>query len=222
MSVLESSSPVYIGMELGDLFSAELAPELMTVGGVQLRAVAAGAGQVDSAMPLSIWPAALALSAHLLHCDFRSLHTIEVGAGTGFLSLSLLKAGVLSQATITDGEERAVELIRGNLELSPEVQAEAVLLDWNHCPEACKAQYDLVLGSDVMYALLRYSSEAVEPLFNVISALLNARGTALIANQKHRLWRFQDRIRTLSTQFGLKTTTEELDSEVTLLRLARN
>lgn len=139
-------------MELGDLFSAELAPELMTVGGLQLRAVASGAGQVDSVMPLSIWPAALALSAHLIHSDFRSLRTLELGAGTGFLSLSLLKAGVLSHATITDGEERAVKLIKGNIELSQGVQAEAALLDWNHCPETSKAQYDLVLGSDVMYA----------------------------------------------------------------------
>lgn len=137
-------------MELEDLFAAELAPELTTVCGVTLRAVASGAGQVDSVMPLTIWPAALALSARLIHSDFNALRCIELGAGTGFLSLSLLKAGVLSQATITDGEERSVELIRGNIELNEGVKAEAAVLDWSNCLDSMRGEFELVLGSDVM------------------------------------------------------------------------
>lgn len=101
-------------------------------------------------MPLTIWPAALALSAWLIPRDFRTFRCIELGAGTGFLSLSLAKAGVLSQVLITDGEEKSVELIRSNIALNEGVEAEAAMLDWNHCPDSMRGEFEMVLGSDVM------------------------------------------------------------------------
>lgn len=137
-------------MELAGLFASEYEPEITELLGIRLKAVQEGAGQIDLAMPLSIWPAAVSLSKYLLTQDYRTWNCIELGAGTGLVSLCLLKGKVIREGVITDGEERAVELIRENVGLNEGVQAEVRRLEWSQCPGELEGRFDLVLGSDVM------------------------------------------------------------------------
>ena len=142
-------------MDIGTLFVDELLPETQEVEGVWVKAVPPGAGQVDAAMPISLWPAAVSLGKHLKGRDMRDKRTIELGAGTGFLSLFLLKHSVISAPVITDAASsvlhtQSLSLIHENLALNPALPASVQSLDWAACPSLLYTCFDVVLGSDVM------------------------------------------------------------------------
>ena len=141
-------------MDLADLFAADLQPEVSEVEGITLKAVPQGAGQIDVAMPISLWPAAVALGKHLRGRDYRDTQTVELGSGTGFLSLYLLKHRVITCAVVTDCvpsvcATQSLALIGENLALNG-LTGSVQSLDWAACPPHLAGQFDLVLGSDVM------------------------------------------------------------------------
>jgi predicted nicotinamide N-methyase len=133
---------------------------------------------------LRVWDASLHL-AYFLSTEGTSLvrdkAVLELGAGTGLLSI--LCAGPLQATRVisTDGNAGVVESIGSNAELnvrlrepSQEHNLEAKVLDWADAPplsqvlehEGREVPIDLVLGADITYA-----TESMEPLVNILSAL---------------------------------------------------
>lgn len=121
------------------------------------------------------------------------LHVVELGAGTGFSGLvlsCLLESAGGSQVVITDQDESALELIRGNiarndlssvahaLNLSWGEQAAAELLASRFPPaddskvsaEGAQHFFDVVIGTDVVYPDM--SDEAIAALLTTACLLL--------------------------------------------------
>jgi predicted nicotinamide N-methyase len=134
---------------------------------------------------LRVWDASLHL-AYFLSTEGASLirdkTVLELGAGTGLLSI--LCAGPLQahQVIATDGDADVVENIESNAALNPalhnrpatEKNLEAKVLDWADTlalsqvlqHEGNKASLDVVLGADITYAV-----ELLDPLVNMLSVL---------------------------------------------------
>lgn len=81
------------------------------------RAVISGAGTTG----LRTWEAALHLGSYLVDSPkvaanlIREKHVLELGAGTGFLSILCAKALGAKHVTATDGADSVVEAIKENL-----------------------------------------------------------------------------------------------------------
>lgn len=133
---------------------------------------------------LRVWDASLHL-AYFLSTEGTSLvrdkAILELGAGTGLLSI--LCAGPLLAARVisTDGDADVVESIECNTELNVHLREpgqkhnlEAKVLDWADVSslsqvlkyEGREAPIDLVLGADITF-----DTESLEPLVNILSTL---------------------------------------------------
>ncbi len=75
--------------------------------------------------------------------------SLEIGAGTGYFTLNLLRAGMIGQAKCTDISPGMLDALRANaLALGLDVQTEQV--DAEHLPFADES-FDLVLGHAVLH-----------------------------------------------------------------------
>ena len=83
----------------------------------------------------------------------RFERALEIGSGTGYFSLNLMKAGVIGEAVCTDISPGMLETLRGNAErlgLADRVQTQAC--DAEHLPFEDES-FDLVLGHAVLHHL---------------------------------------------------------------------
>lgn len=110
------------------------------------------------------WEAALHLGSYLLTPEgsalIRNKSVLELGAGTGFLSILCAKHLQAKHVTATDGDEGVVEALRENLffnELDNDSKVLTSILRWGHgikgtwVEEDCEAwPYDVVLGADIV------------------------------------------------------------------------
>lgn len=110
------------------------------------------------------WEAALHLGSYLLTPEgnnfVRGKNVLELGAGTGFLSILMAKHLKANHVTITDGDEGVVEALKENLflnDLDEERHVLTSVLRWGHglkgtwVEEDCEAcPYDVVLGADIV------------------------------------------------------------------------
>lgn len=99
------------------------------------------------------WEAALALGDHLLSHDrmLKDARVLELGAGTGFLSVLCAKLGAAA-VTATDGSDRMVELLKRNVEMNnvqDTVSCEQLWFGTQSDIE--ERQFDLILGADITY-----------------------------------------------------------------------
>ncbi|KAK3068111.1 hypothetical protein LTR53_014574 [Teratosphaeriaceae sp. CCFEE 6253] len=111
------------------------------------------------------WEAALHLGSYLLTTagadHIRGKSILELGAGTGFLSILCAKHLEAKHVTSTDGDEGVVEALRENLfvnGLDAEARVVTSILRWGRglrgtwVEEDCEAwPYDVVVGADITY-----------------------------------------------------------------------
>ena len=91
---------------------------------------------------------------------------IELGAGTGFLSILCAKHLNARYVLTTDGSREVVTELKANLELNKLEEGELIksaVLEWGHSliggPADCRgagSPYDLVIGADVVGESLLY------------------------------------------------------------------
>lgn len=113
------------------------------------------------------WEAALFLGAYLSSPKGNHFVTgrnvLELGAGTGFLSIFCAKHLCAQRVLATDGSQEVISDIKSNIHLNELEGSELIqtaILQWGHtliggvadCRED-KRSYDLVLGADVTYDL---------------------------------------------------------------------
>ncbi|RYP59169.1 hypothetical protein DL770_010269 [Monosporascus sp. CRB-9-2] len=111
------------------------------------------------------WEGSLHLASYLLTETGKELvkgkDILELGAGTGFLSILCAKHLQASHVTTTDGDEGVVEALKENIVLNglgSDQHVVARTLNWGDDLEAtwvkqdCKARpYDVVIGADITY-----------------------------------------------------------------------
>ena len=110
------------------------------------------------------WEAALFLAAYLSSSDGIHLVTgknvLELGAGTGFLSILCAKNLGAQRVLATDGSQEVISDLKSNINLNGLAGRELIqtaILEWGHaliggiadCREE-ERSYDLVLGADVV------------------------------------------------------------------------
>jgi SAM-dependent methyltransferase len=84
--------------------------------------------------------------------ELRSFdRALELGAGTGYFSLNLLQAGVISQATCTDISQGMVDALARNADLL-DLEVDARIADAEALPFE-DASFDLVFGHAVLHHL---------------------------------------------------------------------
>lgn len=114
-----------------------------------------------------IWYAARVLATHL-HChhNLNGLRVLELGSGTGWLALTLARAGAIVTATERKG---AMPLLTRNVYGCLERIGEETILDvtvwqlhWEDDPRV-PGEFDLVIGSDLFY-LHEYMQSLVNTL----------------------------------------------------------
>ena len=110
------------------------------------------------------WEAALHLGSYLLSDSGKRLiegkNVLELGAGTGFISVLCAKCLRAKHVTTTDGDEGVVEALKENLflnELDDDSKVITSVLRWGHhligswVEEDCESSpYDIVVGSDIV------------------------------------------------------------------------
>jgi predicted nicotinamide N-methyase len=110
------------------------------------------------------WEAALHLGSYLLSEEGRSLikgkNVLELGAGTGFLSLLCAKHLEANHVTSTDGDEQVVEALKENAflnELHDDNHMHSSVLRWGRTivgswveEDFAAWPYDVVIGADIV------------------------------------------------------------------------
>jgi SAM-dependent methyltransferase len=102
--------------------------------------------------------------------------SLEIGAGTGYFSLNLLRAGVVGAATCTDISPGMLEALQGNA-LRLGLDVEAVACDAAQLPFEDES-FDLVLGHAVLHHL-----PALERAFDEFARVLRPGGTLFFAGE---------------------------------------
>ena len=156
------------------LFDDEFSFEYTEVFGVKLKLKPQDAGQIDSQMHLTLWPAATELCSQVLPYLKPTTSVLELGAGTGLVGIFASKLS--GQVEITDGNAESIELIRENISLNNS-SATCYPLQWGSAIN----KYDLILCSDVIY-----SSTALRPLLETVFSALTPTSICLLSN--HKIW----------------------------------
>lgn len=181
------------------IFDEEFAFEFTEVLGVKLKLKPQDAGQIDSQMHLTLWPAATELCHQATPYLNPSTSVLELGAGTGLVGIFASKTS--NQVSITDGNEESITLITENISINNS-SASAFQLPWG---TAIKS-FDLILCSDVIY-----SHTAIKPLLDTIHSALTPSSICLLSNHKIRLAQLESEL--LKTCDSLNITYTLLPTE---------
>lgn len=158
---------------------------------VSCRQISFGLGKTGG----QVWPAAIALAAHLaspsMRADMAGLRVGELGAGCGLPGLVLGALGDASEVVLTDcGVQDGAEVnsgdrllphgvmdnLRANSAANDNACRVAELDWWEHSagePVSPSEQYDVLVGSD-----LTYYEEDIAPLVGTLRSLLKPMGRA--------------------------------------------
>lgn len=129
----------------------------------------------DERMPYwaEVWPAGLALSAHLLsQRPLPAPRCIELGAGVGLCGVAAAAAG--ARVLATDYFPEALDFVALNAAVNG-VAVETALLDFRDI--TLPDRYDLLLASDVLYERRNH-----QPVLAAILKLLSPGGVAYLSD----------------------------------------
>jgi SAM-dependent methyltransferase len=105
--------------------------------------------------------------------------SLEIGAGTGYFSLNLLRAGMIGEATCSDISPGMLTALRENAERL-ELQVRTEQVDAEHLPFADES-FDLVFGHAVLHHI-----PDLEQAFSEFARVLAPGGTVLFAGEPSR------------------------------------
>lgn len=120
-----------------------------------------------------LWPAAIALAHEIASRTVGGLRVLELGAGTGLPGIVASSLG--AHVVQTDRQEVALYVCKKNAERNGIMTIELRAADWTSWED--RGTYDLILGSDVLYA------DSMHPhLRRIFDANLAPGGTILLSD----------------------------------------
>ena len=177
------------------LFDSEHEFELETIESIEIKLKPRDAGQIDSQVHLTVWPAALEMCRQS-HTFMRpGCKVLELGAGTGLLGI-YIKKNFDCDVTITDGNTESVELIQENAERNG-ASVRAEVLVWGNQGPDC----DIIVGSDIVY-----SKNVIRNLVSTIKQGLGQSGICYIANHFIRFGNLQKYFLEICDEFQINVT----------------
>ena len=121
-----------------------------------------------------VWPSARVLAERLLTTRVDERRLLEVGCGSGLVSVAAAIAGF--DVTSTDYYDEALRFTALNVLVNTGVLIDTRAADWRRFPHDI-GRFDLVVASDVLY-----EPEHASLVAAVIDRTLTARGSAMIAD----------------------------------------
>ncbi len=97
---------------------------------------------------LVLWPASIALAHELTGRELTGKRVLELGAGTGLPGIIAAARG--AHVVQTDRQRLVLEVCKRNADRNGITRIEHRLADWTEWTDT--EQYDVILGSDVLYA----------------------------------------------------------------------
>ena len=132
-------------------------------------------GEATTRRPYGIvlWPAAIALTHEIASRDVAGKRVLELGAGTGLPGIVAASLG--ARVVQTDRQQLVLHVCKQNAERNGVTGVEHRIADWTAWED--EARYDLILGSDILYA------GALHPhLRHIFETNLAPGGTVLLAD----------------------------------------
>ena len=125
---------------------------------------------------LHIWEAGIVLARYVVLNPelFRQMEVLELGSGVGIGALAVLKFTACKKCTLSDYNPSILENMRLNCNKNEFPNAEVLQLDWTRHQQS-NLQYDLIIGSDVVYF-----GCPVRDLYLLIKKTLRPKGRAII------------------------------------------
>lgn len=120
-----------------------------------------------------LWPAAIALAHEVASRNLAGKRILELGAGTGLPGIVAASLG--GQVVQTDRQSLVLHVCKRNAERNRVTTIEHRSADWTAWTDV--ERYDLILGSDILYAADLHPS-----LRQIFDANLAPHGTVLLAD----------------------------------------
>ncbi len=120
-----------------------------------------------------LWPAAIALAHELLQRDLVGKRILELGAGTGLPGIVAASLG--ARVVQTDRQNLVLHVCKLNAARNGATTIEHRIADWTAWDDT--ERYDLILGSDILYAEPLHAS-----LRHIFTTNLAPNGTLLVSD----------------------------------------
>jgi predicted nicotinamide N-methyase len=131
---------------------------------------------IDERLPYwaDVWPSARVLAERILNTPVDDRHFLELGCGSGLVSVAAAIAGF--DVTATDYYDEALRFTALNVLVNTGVLIETRAADWRRFPHDM-GRFELVVASDVLY-----EQEHAALIASVLDRTMTGRGTAIIAD----------------------------------------